>query len=527
MYKVLLADDDFPVIQYLMQEIPWGELNLHVIGHADDGLEAYHKAEEELPDILITDIGMPGMDGLTLIRKLKQLNPDMHIIIMSCHDDFKYTREALKLNVHDYVHKESMESKEIEEILKVIISMKKSRQDQQSPQEQQMNKTIMKEKLIGQFLLSPIFNEDRWQTEFAKFGVDISSKLYFPVVCYINHYDKQLGRFDSEELLIYPIINVIEEIIFKEQNAHCFRLGTKELLLLFTGKGVSYRTLKDIQSAMYQYLKVSVSFVTISYPCSSFTMLRQNINYVLEKTLQRFYLSDSVITSIEQLNKPFVDEDVFNYYADFTDEMEKVLHLESEDLLKETVSMWFRLFREKRYHPEKLKSFILQFVMDQCIKKRVPKQHVGLDISKELHQIILSMDSIYEMERWLVDYWESLLKSMLTTSIFSKRSEILKAQKYVMANLETKISLDEVSNLLHLNPAYFSRLYKKETQESFIKYVIRMKMEKAKEWLETTDKTVEEVAYKLGYDNKSYFNKCFKSIFNMPPSQLQQLKRNG
>ncbi|MCU6794976.1 response regulator [Paenibacillus sp. WQ 127069] len=536
MYKVLLADDDYPVIEFLRQEIPWDELNLQFIGYAEDGLSALAKAQEEMPDILITDIGMPGMNGIELIQHLKQLNPKMRTVILSCHDEFQYTRQAVKLHVQDYVLKESMEIEEMVDILnKLLVQMDEEQNETRRNQGMllsfKQNQDTLKEKLISKLLHAPIFDEAEWHREFDKFGIDFSTKKYFSVICYINQYDKQLKRFQSEEVLVYAISNIIDEILHNNQDAVCFRLGSKELLFLFAGTRMTgnqvtdfdKKPLQDIQSAIHKYIKIDVSFIMGEHYSSNIKVLKREINVLMELSLQRFYLPDRVVIRMEQLTVPFAREDIFQYYSEVSDAFGKLLLDEAVELIDETISEWFRFFIEHRFHPEELKSFILRLVMDQYVKVRSSAQYFDFEMSKELlHQAVLSVESVYELEVWLNLFWKSLLESISTMSKRSRRMEIIKAQKYVLTHLDQKITLEEVSELLHLNPAYFSRLYKKETQESFIGYVTRMKMEKAKEWLETTNKTVEEISVQLGYENKSYFNKCFKSIYNMPPSLMQQ-----
>ena len=539
MYKVLLADDDYPVIEFLMQEVPWERLNLQCIGYAEDGLAALAMAQEDMPDLLITDIGMPGMDGIELIQQLKQLNAGLRTVILSCHDEFQYTRQAVKLNVQDYVLKESMEIEEITEILeKLVIQLEEDRSETEKNERLihsfRQNEGVLKEKLVSRLLISPIFNELQWQAEFEKFGVNFSRTSYFPVVCYLNEHDKQLKRLQSEELLTYLMTNVIEEILHAHQDAACFHLGGQELMLLFSEPGRqggrsgaggaehAYTWLRDIQSALRQYVHIDVGFITGKQYCRTIKELKKDVHEMMDGADQRFYLPAASITSIGQLKTPFASEDLFQYYAEMNDALEKLLIHEAQEPLAPAIAEWFRLFRERRFHPEELKSFILRLVMDQYMKVRSSAQYFDFPLSRELlHQAVFSAESIDDLEAWLASYWKSLLASISDMSKRSRRLEIVKAQKYVQTHLDKKISLEEVAELLHLNPAYFSRLYKKETQESFITYVTRVKMEKAKEWLETTNKTVEEISYQLGYDNKSYFNKCFKSVFQLAPSQLQ------
>ena len=103
-------------------------------------------------------------------------------------------------------------------------------------------------------------------------------------------------------------------------------------------------------------------------------------------------------------------------------------------------------------------------------------------------------------------------------------SVIVKAQNYVANHMEEKISMESVASYLHLNPSYFSRIFKQGTGEGFIKYVTRMKMQEACRLLDTTNKTIEEIADQLGYENKSYFNKCFKSVLDVSPVEYRGQK---
>jgi len=537
MYKVLIADDDYPVIEFIMQEIPWLQLNLECIGYAEDGLAALAKAQETMPDLLITDIGMPGMDGLELIQQLKESNAGLRTIILSCHDEFQYTRQAVKLNVQDYVLKESMEIEEISDILeKLVIQLDeeriKTQKSERLLQSFKQNQDVLKERLVSQLLISPMFDELEWQTEFEKFGVDFSKQAYFPVVCYMNHYDKQFKRFQSEELLMYMMTNVIEEVLYFYEGAVCFPLGGRELIILFPfqprygdgdGEKVGVQKwLRDSQLALRQYVQIEIAYITGKHDCKTIRALKSDIHEITDLSDQRFYLPVASITSIESLYIPFASEDLFQYYSQVNDTLEKLLLHEAMESVEPTIAEWFRFFNERKFHPEELKSFILRLVMDQFMKVRSSAQYFDFSISKELlHQTVLSAESLKELELWLAAYWKSLLTSISDMSKRSRRLEIVKAQKYVQVHLDKKISLEEVADHLHLNPAYFSRLYKKETQESFITYVTRIKMEKAKEWLEMTNMTIEEISYQLGYDNKSYFNKCFKAIYQVAPSQLQ------
>ncbi|UUZ96716.1 response regulator [Paenibacillus sp. P25] len=153
MYKVMLVDDDYPVLEFLSEAIPWEKYGLQLVGRCENGAVALAQAERDMPDILITDIGMPKMDGIELIGSLKQRKPGLRVAILSCHSDFHYAQQALKLNVQDYVLKDTLDPASLEKPLQQFKESldQEDRVRSHSHQLQDMvdrNKEPLKEKFI-------------------------------------------------------------------------------------------------------------------------------------------------------------------------------------------------------------------------------------------------------------------------------------------------------------------------------------------------------------------------------------------
>src|SRR5690625_6702533 len=109
MYNVILVDDDYPVLEFLSEEVDWDLIGLHLQSIHENGVSALEHALNEMPDILVTDIGMPKMNGLELTEKLKNKNTNLQVAILSCHNEFEYAQRAITLNVQDYIIKESID----------------------------------------------------------------------------------------------------------------------------------------------------------------------------------------------------------------------------------------------------------------------------------------------------------------------------------------------------------------------------------------------------------------------------------
>ncbi|WP_274653335.1 response regulator transcription factor [Paenibacillus humicola] len=533
MYKVLLADDDYPVIEYLKQEIPWEALRLTVAGEAEDGVEALAKAREVMPDLLITDIGMPGMNGIELIQSVKRLNAGIRTVILSCHNDFGYAQQAVKLNVQDYVLKESMESEEIAGILeKLVAQIEEDRRAEARSRDLaqfvRQNRSVLKEKMVATLAGSPILDEADWLGTFKAHQVDFARSAYLPVFGYMNGRAGQLRRFQSQEILMYAVSSCMDEILAESgSGAVCFPASQDGFLFLFPVNGscggtadLARMQAETIQSAVRRSLKIGVSFIVSDSGCRDVKALKAELGGLMAVAEKRFYLPDGIVTDKRRADLPYAAEDIFAHYSRMADEFGALLAEERTGRVEETVSRWARFFEKNRFQPQEVKSFIWKLVMDQHIRLR-SAYHMDFAFSTEsLQQEMLAAESVYELERWLCRVWRSLIGTLSAMTGGSRRSEIVFVQKYVQKHLDRKMSLEEAADALYMNPSYFSRLFKKETGESFIGYVTRVKMEKAKEWLESSDLTVEEIAYRLGYDNKSYFNKCFKTVFGVSPSRL-------
>lgn len=500
-----------------------------------DGIHALELAKHTKPDAIVTDIGMPGMNGLDLIAELQKFLPNLQSIILSCHDDFHYARQAVQLNVLDYVLKESMEVEEVIDILKKLTIQVAERNEVETKHASlvklvHQNQSGLKEKIIHSLLNQPIFNEKEWLTKLAEFQVTLDRKSYMPVLCLINNYTKQLKRFQSDEMLAYATMNTLEELTQKDINAICFPANTKSFILLIPDQRSILtnlderigKPLQNIQQTVQSVLKVELSFIYAEQACSDARSLKKELQQLMNVAEHRFYMQKTVTAVVSDVERPYAEEDIFQYYAEATESFRTLLTGDvNEHLIRSITAKWGKICATHHYPPETVKSFFLKIMLDYQLKLKAVHSFDTAFSSELLHQSVITTETLQELLEAVVQFFLSHLLSLSNTEQRSKRKEIIIAQQYVEKNLDKKITLEEVAELLHLNASYFSRLFKKEMQESFIVYVTRMKMEKAKEWLETSKFSVEEIAYRLGYDNKSYFNKRFRTIYGKNPSRFQ------
>ncbi|MEF2244056.1 response regulator transcription factor [Paenibacillus sp. IITD108] len=539
MLNIMLVDDDFPVLEYLLQAVPWCSLGMQVQGCYENGLKALAAAEEQLPDILITDIGMPHMNGLELIQKMKELQPRLKVAILSCHNEFSYAQQAVRLQVDDYILKETIEIESVVALLQKLAAQLKE-MDKESGRinrlQQMKNESayLLMDKFMNALLYHPPLFPERLAEQAKDNGIDFSRTAYIPVVCIIDRYEEAKKRFVSADNFTFAIGNVIEELTQGPEKVAIFRHSSGKVILLFPADYMKHRhygvyereqMLGNIQRALTKFLRIHVSFV-IGGEAGDEIMLRESILQLLAHAVEaRFYSKPGVLICTRPAQ--YSSEDLYIHYATALNQFIQIAIEQAADRVGAVISCWADFIAGKLYEPKTVREWFLKIMMDLQLKFK-SLQHFRSDYTLEvLHQSVLNAESLDQLLEMVASVLNSTFPVMDKVYMQNQRKEITDAQLYVMRAISRRVTQEEVADYLHLNPSYFSRLFKKETGETFVEFTTRTKMEKAKELIDQTASTVEELAEKLGYDNKSYFLKCFKAFTGFTPSEYARKQRSN
>lgn len=218
MYNVMLVDDDYPVLELLSESIDWANRGFRLLGTFENGAVAWEHAQSEMPDVLITDIGMPKMNGLELCAKMMARKPDTRIVILSCHNEFSYAQQAMRLNVQEYLLKESLQPDDLVRILErfkegldAALHMNGERLRLHAIATDALE--LRKEQAFKNFIHQPLLSADRWMNEANGFGLFLDGASCLPVVGCVDDYPRAKRRFASEQTLRFAIANVMREVL--------------------------------------------------------------------------------------------------------------------------------------------------------------------------------------------------------------------------------------------------------------------------------------------------------------------------
>ncbi|MDY7221489.1 helix-turn-helix domain-containing protein [Halalkalibacterium halodurans] len=533
MYKVMLVDDDYPVLELLSETIEWEKLGLTLQSTHENGASALDYAlQEEMPDILITDIGMPKMNGIELIKQMKEKNPLIQVSVLSCHSDYEFTRQALLLQIQDYLLKDTLNP---EDLTSVLTGLKKNieRENEKTKQETKLhqiasqNQESRKREFIRKTINQPTGQEKEWYEEARSYGFDVEDNRYIPALCFMQNYRMAKQLDQPEDQLVCSIQRVVQDVLetYETKGIH-FAFSLKEFFLLFPYRssvksdcyGIMMECVSAIQRAVHSDLQLSLGCV-IGEHVHNQSSFKREIEHLVKNKNQRFYMKAGAIEKKQPDAR--VTEGLFNWYDEAAVAMRRLIIERNQPQVKQTVHEWIERFASERYSFEAVKEWVLKLLLDVKVKLKA-LQFFNANYSEEvLHEEVFAIDTLDELSAWLTDYFDSLLAAVVEITSQTRRKEVLEAFQYVSAHLEKKITLEEVANHLFLNPSYFSRLFKKEVGETFVEYVTKAKMNRAKELLEQTVEPVGKICERLGYDNQSYFIKVFKSYEGITPIEYR------
>jgi len=535
MYTVMLVDDDYPVLEYLSQTIPWKSLGLRQHSACSNGMEALEKARVEPPDIIITDIGMPHMDGLDLIEELKKLNPRLSCMVLSCMDDFAYAQRAMRLKVNDYVLKETMEE---EQITQLLLKFKEELvEDDRRDSELEAWKSLtvthasaLRQQLLQRMIASGQSKPVEWEQEAERLGIHFDGQSYLPVLFFLSRLDLSEDRILQDQQLAKLFEEAAEEVLNAFPGAMLLPSAMKEQIVLLPFKRMlnvdmrvqcePYLLRMQAKLATQTALPVTILYGTVA---SEAYELGRNLGRLVGLKQDRFYLHEGGIYTQTAVEPAASNDEIYAAYQSATQQISDAFLEEDEELLEITIKQWMGHISLVRYSPELVKEWTLKIMYDNQARF-LSMEHYQSKFSLEvLHQTLTEIETLDELMEWMQKFFKDRLPLVSLIYQQSRRSEIMRAQQYVNKNIGKKITLEEVADMLHINSSYFSRLFKKETGHNFIQYVTLAKMDRAKELLAKTNISVEDVAERLGYDNKSYFTKLFKKYTGDTPGRYRVL----
>ena len=525
-YKVILVDDEAEVIDMIEKKIHWNDLGFEVAGSATNGVKALELVEKLQPDVVLTDIKMPYMDGLELSRRLNREYPNIYIMLCTGFDEFEYAKEAVHLEIKEYMLKPVNATELSESLTNLKHTLDREREEKLNVKKLNDYFQEVLPKLQSNFFISLIegrVEKKDYERFLQAYQVDMKGPLFGCVIFHTseNHVPEGMNPL----LLSMSVEREIKQRLMNQWNCREFIYMGNTLLILELDAEDKITQITDACDRFCRWAyRIMGAVVTagIGTVCDSlyeislsYERAREAVSYrVLYGTKRAINIGE--IVPKEQI-KPVQPEEsrmqmLFRAIRiGDSAEIERAAHGEMEKLHKKTETM-----SQYNLATMEIVSGFFKFCTDN-----------SLDFNK----ISGNMQNIYEkvsqmdessLTAWIVQMSETISEKLKCARNSSARRLIVEAQNIVKERyMEADISLDEVCAVLGVSNSYFSSVFKKEAGKSFISYLTDYRMDIAAEMILNTDEKSYTIAEKVGYLDANYFSYVFKKKFGVSPSKYR------
>ncbi|MEN6314861.1 MAG: response regulator [Clostridiaceae bacterium] len=541
MIKVVIVDDEMLIRVGIKSCIDWEEHGFEIAGQAGNGLKALEIIEATHPDIVMTDIKMPKMDGLELISEVRKRFPSIKIIVLSCYNEIDFVKKAIKLGAEDYVLKLSLEPEILLEVLSKVKQLIQSeyRNDNTSrntKNESRENQYIIKEDVYRKMISGSIRYED-FAKELSSLGICIDSGSNIVICCGIDDhsYAPVMSKMDDQYLFKFSVINILEESISSFANCDIAEVEEGEYIILLRrlktsdelcSKDLITGYLKKINNSLKNYLNISISFGVNPEPIE-YTRIRENYFKARAAMKYKFYYGRESIIFYNDIGEFDNRELLFTY----SNEKSLLGRLEDFDELgvNAIINGFFNRISEcKTSDPEKVRKVSLDIfhsLMKFAKKFDVKANFISDNFSVHPLDFLMTSETVSDIAVYFGEFINKLFEFIYCQQLEAKRPEIIKLQKYIAENISENITLDKASKISNISKCYLSSIFKKETGEVFVDYVNKAKMERAKTLIQENGLKSCEAAEKVGINDDSYFSKLFKKHIGVCPSKLLRINK--
>lgn len=533
-YTVLLVDDEAEIREGIIRKIDWEAYGFEVIGSAENGKDALEIAEARQPDVVMTDVMMPFMDGLELGEKLIEMMPSVKLIIFSGADDFEYAQRALKMQAVEYVLK-PIDAVEMGETL---IRLRKKLDEEY---EEKRNLETLRQHYIEsipvireQFLVGLVDGRVDQEQLNRKSGIgqlDLDAWGYTVGLLRLEpnqtEKTKELFRNHDEALVPTTLRQMADEILSTYVKMTSFYYGDmvgivanlykkEDIFELVKGMDQVCKSMEKVYG-----LTVTGGIGTICHDPMELRYKRKEAQTALTYRIslgggQAIYLGD-----VEPEKSTFLQ-----FQGSDERELVAAIKLGNEAEIHDQVNRIFRHLQEHMLSTEQLEVYFIEvkvaFLKLIQYYDLKPEQLFG---EKDVFHIMDVMQSLQDGKHWILTKSLEMSRLIKESRVHSRSAITTKAKDYVNENYANdKLSVEMMSQILHVSPSYFSSLFKKEMGVAFITYLTNVRMEKAVELLDTTDDKSYMIAEKVGYPDPNYFSYVFKKNYGVSPQRYRKRK---
>ena len=513
MYNILIVDDEAIIRTSISLLVKWEEEGFRIIGDVANGKQALQFMETQEVHIVITDIKMPVMDGVELLKELKARGSKVGIVVLSGYNDFPLVKETFKLGAKDYLLKSDINEESLKESVKHVAATLEEiinkeeisfNYDKKISKEEDLKQLVLEGKasyiqdwLKGAYRLA-CFEIDDFQSEAIRFGKNLSEELVVPMI----NFASQIPRVHNKCLFV--------------------SLSPSRYILLcpVQGEDQSLSICKQVVSVWKNYMNINVS-VGLSRVLEGEAAFHKGFEETLANISMKFIFGRGKIHTYE-------DYDLFNPYAAMacTNQYDKLMkaissgfHTKIEAEQQKLLAKLYDLSLEEAV----LEGLYLIYHMALMLKENNDEIWIVFNTDTNFYEKLKRLDSIKQIEIWLINFIRWVLDYMEHHYARKQEDLIERAKRFIYDNFSNpSLSVAAVASYIGFNEKYFCTWFTKAVGVSFSNYLTELRMTKAKALMDQTHMKIYEVSEHVGYKSVEHFNRVFKKTIGVSPTQYRK-----
>lgn len=529
MYTILIVDDEPIVREGIRKRIQWAEHGFECIGDCENGRDALEAVTRHQPDVVLTDINMPYMDGLELSRHITERFPKTKIIILTGFDDFEYAQQAVKLQVTDFILKPvtSAEIREMLDKLKLEMDEERGHTEHLKRLKYQLNESLvlLKQRFLERLASSPM-KRSEMESKLSYFDLPLHGPLYIAMAADMDEMRSDEQHVDNE-LYAFALYNIVQEILADESGAAVFRYKENKVMTILSGSGEeellarAQELAEKIRESTKQFMKFTVT-LGIGTVCRELQDIRYSCRASEAALEYRLLIGHDQVVHITDLEKrgdaPLLDG------IETESALISAIRAGTDSEMKACIQRLISEFGSASISVELCYVRIVRVMLAvlQTLMEIGSNENELIGKEKRLLSDLYSFRSLDEIEHWLNEVCEQALRDVAKTRKDLTRSQMLEAVDFIQRHYEdAELSIKTVCSRIFMSTSYFSALFKTHTGKTFVEYVTEVRMEKAKELLKHSLLKTYEIAAKTGYQDPQYFSVLFKKHTGDTPTEYR------
>ncbi|MDF2645527.1 MAG: two component transcriptional regulator, AraC family [Paenibacillus sp.] len=539
MYRLLLIDDEVSTRTGLRDFFDWSSYGIEVVGEAADGVSGLELALSLKPDIVLTDVKMPKMNGIELAKRLREHDEDVKIVFISGYDDVDYLKSALQMDAIDYIFK-PIERKEISAVFEKVVKIADFEKQQQDlfhrlNAKLQMSMPLLREKFFLRLLEEGIRNtaELERQIEFLELALPLEA-VYCAIAINIDEQEIMLESLSQREveLTSFSIQNICQEIVSRYMQGYVFeyRKGVFAILLCMqdeTGKDTLFEMLSDVKMKLDDFLhKLANISVSIGVGTSVQKLGEVSVSYAhAEDALhQKLFLGKNQLILVDQLETP--GEWDYRSVRRRVDKLSSLLKAADEAMILDYMDCLFgELSQNRRVTTKFCRTICLDLILVTTqFLLEIDVLNEELESSEEaVREKITKLETIQDMNSEVKSYIQLACRFIAEKKNKKSRNVIERIKSVIESRFSENLTISEISKEVHLTTTYVCLIFKQETGFTLNDYITKIRMERAIELLKNPTNKLHDICYAIGYTEPGYLSKMFKKYTGLSPSEYRNM----